>query len=172
MWHRRRDRPHERVRLLPSYTLPAGAWIDVDAAEEALERAEAALAAGDLGEARSQATVAAALARRSFLPGEDSSWVEEKRRDLREVLVRSLECLRDACFGAGEFTEAVRHAEEVTELEPFRERLPPADGGHAAAGNPAEALRVYERCRRFLAEELGAYPLPPKPRPCTASSSS
>jgi peptide/nickel transport system substrate-binding protein len=142
-------------------TLPAGAWIDVDAAQEALERAEAALAAGDLGEARSQATVAAALARRSFLPGEDSSWVEEKRRDLREVLVRSLECLRDACFGAGEFTEAVRLAEEVSELEPFREsgyrRLMEA---HAAAGNPAEALRVYERCRRFLAEELGAYPSP------------
>ena len=142
-------------------TLPAGAWVDVDAAGEALERAEAALAAGDLGEARSQATVAAALARRSFLPGEDSSWVEEKRRDLRDVLVRSLECLRDAWFGAGEFTEAVRHAEEVTELEPFREsgyrRLMEA---HAVAGNPAEALRVYERCRRFLAEELGAYPSP------------
>jgi YVTN family beta-propeller protein len=142
-------------------TLPASAWIDVDAAKEALERAEAALAAGDLGEARSQATVAAALARRSFLPGEDSPWVEEKRRDLREVLVRSLECLRDACFGAGEFTEAVRHAQEVSEVEPFREsgyrRLMEA---HAAAGNPAEALRVYERCRRFLAEELGAYPSP------------
>jgi len=142
-------------------TLPAGAWIDVDAAAEALEGAEAALAAGDLGEARSQATVAAALARRSFLPGEDSSWVEEKRRDLREVLVRSLECLRDASFGAGEFPEAVRQAEEVSELEPFREsgyrRLMEA---HAAAGNPAEALRVYERCRRFLAEELGAYPSP------------
>jgi peptide/nickel transport system substrate-binding protein len=142
-------------------TLPAGAWIDVEAAKEALERAEAALAAGDLGEARSQATVAAALARRSFLPGEDSSWVEEKRRELREVLVRSLECLREAWFGAGEFTEAIRLAEEVTELEPFREsgyrRLMEA---HAAAGNPAEALRVYERCRRFLAEELGAYPSP------------
>jgi YVTN family beta-propeller protein len=142
-------------------TLPAGAWIDVDAAKEALERAETALAAGDLGEARSQATVAAALARRSFLPGEDSSWVEEKRRDLREVLVRSLECLRDACLGAGEVTQAVRVAEEVSELEPFREsgyrRLMEA---HAAAGNPAEALRVYERCRRFLAEELGAYPSP------------
>jgi YVTN family beta-propeller protein len=141
--------------------LPAGVWIDVDAAVEALERAEAELAVGDLDDARSEATIAAALARRSFLPGEEGPWVEEKRRDLRDVLVRSLECLRDALFGAGEFTEAARHAEEVVALEPFREsgyrRLMEC---HAAAGNPAEALRVYERCRRFLADELGAYPSP------------
>ena len=139
--------------------LPAGAWIDVDAAVEAVVRSEAALAAGDLGEACSQAAAAAALARRSFLPGEDGLWVEEKRRDLREVLVRALECLRDASFGSGELAEAVRYAEEVTDLEPFREsgyrRLMQT---HAAAGNPAEALRVYERCRRFLADQLGAYP--------------
>jgi DNA-binding SARP family transcriptional activator/streptogramin lyase len=140
-------------------TLPAGAWIDVDAAVEAVEHAEAALAAADLGEARSQGSVAAALSRRSFLPGEDGLWVEEKRRDLREVLVRALECLRDSSLGANEFPEAVRYAEEVIELEPFREsgyrRLMEV---HAAAGNTAEALRVYERCRRFLADELGAYP--------------
>jgi basic membrane lipoprotein Med (substrate-binding protein (PBP1-ABC) superfamily)/DNA-binding SARP family transcriptional activator len=142
-------------------TLPAGAWIDVDAAVEAVERAEAELAVGDVEEARSQATAAAALAQRSFLPGEEGPWVEERRRDLRDVLVRSLECLRDGSLGAGEFADAVRHAEEVTKLEPFREsgyrRLMEC---HAAAGNPAEALRVYERCRRFLADELGAYPSP------------
>ena len=142
-------------------TLPTGAWIDVDAAVEAAARAEAALAAGDLEEATSQATVAAALARRSFLPGEEGPWVEDKRRDLHDILVRSLECLRDASFAAGELVESGRYAEEVIELEPFREsayrRLMQA---HAAAGNPAEALRVHERCRRFLADELGAYPSP------------
>jgi branched-chain amino acid transport system substrate-binding protein len=140
-------------------TLPAGAWIDVEAAAEALERAEAELAVGDLREANLQATMSAALARRVFLPGEDGPWVEEKRRDLRDLLVRSLECLRDASLAAGDPTEAVRHAEEVTQLEPFREsayrRLMEC---HVAAGNPAEALRVYELCRRFLADELGAYP--------------
>jgi SARP family transcriptional regulator, regulator of embCAB operon len=140
-------------------TLPDGAWIDVEAAADALERAEAELAVGDLQEATLQASTSAALARRVFLPGEDGPWVEEKRRELRDLLVRSLECLRDAAFASGDSMEAVRHAEEVTQLEPFREsgyrRLMES---HVAAGNPAEALRVYERCRRFLADELGAYP--------------
>lgn len=142
-------------------TLPEDAWIDVDAAHDAVEQAEQALAAGELGEARAQASAAAALARRSFLPGEDGFWVEEKRRDLREVLVRSLACLCEVSFGAGDLADAVRHSEELTELEPYREsgyrRLMKA---HAAAGDPAEALRVYERCRRFLADELGTYPSP------------
>jgi DNA-binding SARP family transcriptional activator/ABC-type glycerol-3-phosphate transport system substrate-binding protein len=141
--------------------LPPTAWIDVAAAREAAERAEAALAAGDVGAAREAAREAAALARRSFLPGEDGLWVDEKRRELSELLVRALECLADASLAAGDAREAVRHAEELTALEPYREggyrRLMQA---HAAAGDTAEALRVYERCRRLLADELGAYPSP------------
>jgi Bacterial transcriptional activator domain len=31
---------------------------------------------------------------------------------------------------------------------------------HAAVGNRAEALRVYERCRSLLSEELGVPPSP------------
>jgi class 3 adenylate cyclase/DNA-binding SARP family transcriptional activator len=140
-------------------TLPAGAWIDVDAAANAAERAETALAMRELDEARAQASTAAELARRSFLPGEDGQWVEEQRRDLRDVLVRALECLRDASLAQREFGEAVRYAVEITELEPYRESSYRAlMRAHAVAGNPAEALRVYERCRRFLADELGAYP--------------
>jgi YVTN family beta-propeller protein len=141
--------------------LPEGAWIDVAAATEAANRAEAALAADDPAEARASAAAAAALARRTFLPGEHGSWVEEKRRDLREVLVRALDCLADAGLQSGDAGEAVKHAEELTELEPFREsgyRM--LMRAHSAAGNNAEALRVYERCRRLLADELGAYPSP------------
>src|SRR5262249_47824015 len=61
----------------------------------------------------------------------------------------------------GDAAAAVKWSEQVVALEPFREagyrRLMEA---HAAAGNRAEALQVYERCRRLLAEELGAYPSP------------
>ena len=55
----------------------------------------------------------------------------------------------------------MKWAEEAIALEPFREsgyrRLMEV---HIAAGNRAEALRVYERCRRLLADELGAFPSP------------
>ena len=139
--------------------LPAGAWIDVDAAANAVARAETARAAGGLEEARAQASTAAELARGTFLPGEEGSWVEEQRRALRDILVRALECLRDIALAHREIGEAVWHAAEITELEPFRESSYRAlMQAHAAAGNPAEALGVYERCRRFLADELGAYP--------------
>jgi class 3 adenylate cyclase/DNA-binding SARP family transcriptional activator/tetratricopeptide (TPR) repeat protein len=142
-------------------TLSGEAWIDVDAAVTAAERGEAALAARDLDEARVQASAAVELARQVFLPGEDGRWVEDQRRELRDVLVRALECLRDAALAAREFGNAVRCAAEITELEPFRETSYRAlMQAHVAAGNPAEALRVYERCRHFLADELGAYPSP------------
>ena len=139
--------------------LPTGVWIDVHAAANAAERAEAARAGGAIDEARAQAATAAELARRTFLPGEEGSWVEEQRRDLRDILVRALECLRDIALADGELRDAVRYAAEITELEPFRESsYRSLMQAHAASGNPAEALRVYERCRRFLADELGAYP--------------
>ncbi len=83
-------------------TLPPGAWIDVAAAREAAHTAEAALDAGEIDAAREAAGEAAALARRSFLPGEDGAWVEQKRRELGELLVRALECLSDTSLAAGD----------------------------------------------------------------------
>src|SRR4029079_11638852 len=63
--------------------------------------------------------------------------------------------------GSGDAPEGGRWAEQTIVLAPFREtgyrRLMEA---HVAAGNRAEALQVYERCRRLLADELGASPSP------------
>jgi YVTN family beta-propeller protein len=141
--------------------LPEGVWIDVIAAADAVGEAEAALARDQLAAAIAAATTAEGQARQAFLPGEDGSWVEEKRRELVEVRGRGLSVLGEACLRSGRPAEAAAWTEQAIALAPFREagyrRLMEA---HVAAGNRAEALQVYERCRRLLAEELGTYPSP------------
>lgn len=141
--------------------LPEDSWVDIEAAADAVERAEAALALDEPESARALATEATALAGRPFLPGEDGLWAEERQRELSELLVRGLSCLAEASLRSDRADEAVRAAAQLTELEPFREsayRL--LMRAHVAGGNQAEALRVYERCRCLLADELGSYPSP------------
>jgi YVTN family beta-propeller protein len=141
--------------------LPEGTWVDLFAATDDAREAEDALAAGNLERARAAATSAESLSRQPFLPGEDGTWVEQKRRDLADIRERALSVLADACLRSGAAREAAKWAEELIALSPFREagyrRLMEA---HVEAGNRAEALRVYEQCRQLLAEELGAYPSP------------
>ena len=141
--------------------LPEGTWIDVVAAARGVAEAEAALAADEPERAKAEAKQAASLARPQLLPGEEGAWIEAKRREQAEILGNALDCLADACLRSGDPAEASRWAQEAIALEPFREsgyrRLMRA---HADAGNRAEALRAYERCRHLLADELGAYPSP------------
>jgi peptide/nickel transport system substrate-binding protein len=141
--------------------LPEGTWVDLSAATDAAEAAERALAAGDLEAARADGSLAASLVRPPFLPGDDGGWVEQKRREIGDLHIRALRVLGDTSLCLGDAAAAAKWAEQAIALEPFREsgyrRLMEA---HAAAGNRAEALQVYERCRRLLAEELGAYPSP------------
>jgi SARP family transcriptional regulator, regulator of embCAB operon len=141
--------------------LPAGTWIDVEAAHASVHEAEAALRAGVRGAAYGPAAVAAAILRRPFLPGIEGDWVEQRREGLRGLLLRGLDVLAEVHAANGEQALAVRAAEQAVALEPFREsgyrrlmRL------HDGAGNRGEALRVYQQCRRLLAEELGAAPSP------------
>jgi SARP family transcriptional regulator, regulator of embCAB operon len=71
--------------------LPQDAWIDVEAALEAVHRAESAVAQGRWREAWGAALVARFVAARRFLAGHDAAWVEVWRRRLADVLVRALE---------------------------------------------------------------------------------
>lgn len=141
--------------------LPEGTWVDVLAAESATKEAEVFLETDELESATAAAALAESVTRSPFLPGDDGPWVEEKRGELVAVRARALSALAEASLRAGKAAEAVRWAGLAVEAEPFREsgyrRLMEA---HVAAGNRGEALRVYERCRRLLAEELGAYPSP------------
>lgn len=140
--------------------LPGGTWVDLEAAAGAIHRAEGAIRAERREEAGGWALAARAVAERPFLPGAEGPWATATRHRLHEVRVRVLEVLSQV-WRDREPALAARDAEEVLRLEPFREsgyRL--LMRAHVAAGNRAEALRAYERCRRLFAEELGVDPSP------------
>jgi DNA-binding SARP family transcriptional activator len=141
--------------------LPPETWVDVEAAVEALHSAETSIRNGRPEEAWGQDDIARYIARRPFLPGEEGVWVDRIRARLRDVLVRSLDCASVSRLVSHDPDLALKAAEESVHLEPFREvgwqHLMRAQ---FATGNRAEALRVYERCRKTLAEELGISPSP------------
>ena len=143
--------------------LPARAWIDLEAAHDAIHRAESAVEQADWARARGPSLVALFTARRGFLPGEDLPWAQEHRRRLQEIRSAALECYAAVALGVGgtELAPGERAAHELVAMEPYRERA------HAllmqilvARGNAAEALRVYEALRTRLRDELGASPAP------------
>jgi SARP family transcriptional regulator, regulator of embCAB operon len=138
---------------------PAGSWIDVEAAADALHQAEGALQANQPQAAYGPALIATTIARRPFLVGEDAPWVATRRERLRDVLVRSLDCRVEALMWNGELALAQDQARAAVELEPFRE------SGYrrlmqvlVKRGDRAEAVRVYQDCKRRLAEELDVAP--------------
>ena len=142
-----------------SLQLLAGAWVDHEVASDAVHEAETAISAADPARAYGPSAVAHHISRRPFLPGAEAPWIAYRRETLANLLIRSLECRATVYLWNHEHTLAVEAAREMIDLRPFREsgyRL--LMRGNAAAGNSAEALRVYEQCRSFIADELGVAP--------------
>jgi DNA-binding SARP family transcriptional activator len=147
------------VRLL----LAPDAWIDVEAAEEAIHRAESAVVQHDWAGGWGPSLVALFIARRGFLTGFDLPWAESHRRRLEQIRSAAMECYAAVALGVGgtELAPGERIARELIAVEPYGERA------HAllmeilvARGNTAQALLVYESLRERLREELGATPAP------------
>jgi DNA-binding SARP family transcriptional activator len=143
--------------------LPSDAFVDVETALEALHRAESHVANSEWAEAWGPSGVAYHVASRPLLQGHDSPWLDEWRRRLEDVRVRGLECFAAARLGLGGPTlpQAEECGRRLIELAPYRET------GHRILmealerrGNFAEALRVYERLRVLLRDELGIAPSP------------
>ncbi len=86
------------------------AWVDLEAAAEAIHRAESAVAQHDGVRAWGPALTALFVAERDFLPGEDAVWIDGIRHQLTEVRVRALEAYAAAGLGLGvtELAAAVR----------------------------------------------------------------
>jgi SARP family transcriptional regulator, regulator of embCAB operon len=143
--------------------LPPEAFVDVEAAREALHRAESHVAAGEWAESWGPAGVAYHVARRPLLQDLDRPWLDEWRRRLEEIEVRGLECFAEARLGLGGPTlpQAEDAARRLIELAPYREtghRI--LIEAHERRGNVAEALRAYDRLRVLLRDELGVAPSP------------
>jgi DNA-binding SARP family transcriptional activator len=144
--------------------LPPAARVDVEQALAALHRAESAVVQGDWARAWSAALCARYVTARPLLPDHDDlPWLDLWRRRLDDALDSALEAYAAACLGLGgtEIAGAERAARRLLEHNPLRET------GYgllmqalAARGNVAEALRVYERARTVLRDELG---IPPGP---------
>ncbi|MFL6298631.1 MAG: BTAD domain-containing putative transcriptional regulator, partial [Actinomycetes bacterium] len=143
--------------------LPPETFVDVEAALEGAHRAESCIAEGRWAQAWGPAGIAYHVASRPFLPGREASWIDGGRRRLDDVRLRGLESYAAAGLGLGgmALSQAEERARMLTELAPYRE-----SGHHLLMealerrGNPAEALRAYERLRVLLREELGVAPSP------------
>jgi DNA-binding SARP family transcriptional activator len=149
-------------RSLRRLRLP-GARVDLEAAVEAIHRAESAVAQDDWRRAWGPVLVALFTAERGFLPGEDAPWIGEVRNQLGELRLRALETYAATELGLGgpELAGAVRAGQQLVQLAPLRE------SGYrhlmralAAQDNVAEALAVYARLGECLREQLGAAPSP------------
>ena len=104
--------------------LPA-AWVDLEAAAEAIHRAESSIAQQDWTRAWGPALTAMFVAERGFLAGEDAPWIDEVRHQLTEIRLRALECYAAAALGLGgtELTAAVRAGRQLTRLAPELRRV-------------------------------------------------
>jgi SARP family transcriptional regulator, regulator of embCAB operon len=148
-----------RLQLL----LPEHSWIDLEAAADALHRAETAASRSEWAEAWGPARVAQHIAVRTFLAGEDAPWIDERRRRLDDIYLHALELTAQAGLGigGGELDTAERAARTLVARAPYRE-----SGSRflmqvlAARDNPAEGLRVYEELRARLRDDLGTTPSP------------
>ncbi len=138
--------------------LPPGAYVDLDAAGEALARAEAAAGPEAAADAAGECL---AIAGGGFLTGDEAPWVQEHRRDVEALRLRALEALATAGLqlGGARLAAAEDAARALVEAAPFRE------SAHcllmsalAARGDVAEALRVYDELRVRLRDELGTAP--------------
>jgi DNA-binding SARP family transcriptional activator/tetratricopeptide (TPR) repeat protein len=142
-------------------TMPEPVWIDLEAAMLEVERAQRTLDRGDARSAWALAQVPLNIAGRGLLPGTQAAWLEPRRRELEDVRLRALEVIGRSglAMGGTQLASAERAARNLIDAEPYRE------SGYALLmevlglqGNLAEGLRVYDRLRTLLRDELGTTP--------------
>jgi DNA-binding SARP family transcriptional activator len=143
--------------------LPPDARIDVEDALAAVHEAQSAVALADWKRAWGPALRAQFIARRPLLSEHDTPWLDQWRQRLDDIHDQALEAYAASCLGIGgtELPAAERAARRLVERSPLRET------GYAllmtalaAQGNTADAMRIYDRARTTLDQQLGITPGP------------
>ncbi|HUZ28033.1 MAG TPA: AAA family ATPase [Solirubrobacteraceae bacterium] len=142
-------------------SLPEPLWVDVEAANSELQRAAAALEQGDARTAWAVAQVPLNIAGRGLATGLQATWLDAARAELEETRLQALEVIGGAglTMGGGQLASVERAGRALIEADLYRE------SGYvllmqaaARRGNPAAAVRVFERLRGLMRDELGTTP--------------
>jgi DNA-binding SARP family transcriptional activator len=145
------------------YRLGPACGVDLAEAGRLVRDAEARLAVGESDLALRAASRAVDLLGEAGVLADqpEASWAEPARTRHADLLRRARHAASQAGLRTGEVRQAWAAAEAAVAADPFDEtacRL--LMQAQVAAGEPAQALAVYERLRATLAEELGVDPAP------------
>ncbi len=137
-------------------------WLDIWAFEGLLDEAESAERRGEAGRAATLTERALALYGGPFLHGErQAPWAVAARERLRSKFLRHTARLASHWAAASQWSQAAECYERGLEADDLAEELYRGlMECHRALGCRAEALAVYQRCRRALAAGLGVAPSP------------
>ncbi len=138
-------------------------WLDVNQVDQLL-----AQRLDPTATALPRLTAAVTLYRDDFLTGfslldcpEFDNWQYLQAETLRQTLAGALEQLAQICLAQGAYEQGISHAQRWLALDTLHESAHrQLMTLYAHQGEPAAALRQYERCQQLLADELGIAPSP------------
>jgi len=133
--------------------------IDTEEFGERIADAQTAKREGDDTRLRESLESAYALYRGEYMEGLYEDWAEEQRPVYGEQFLRILNALAKLSVAEKRWNEALRFANEILEIDPYREDL------HrlilkvlAGQSKPAAVRKHYENMQQILKDELGVQP--------------
>lgn len=149
-------------------------WVDAQAFDRLLNRAEVADREGRADDAAGLRTRALDLYQGAFLAGDaDAAWAIPARERLRARFVRHTASLGRHWGAAGQWERALAVYERGLAADDVAEELyQGVIAAHLALGRRAEALATYRRCADVLRARLGLAPAGPTTRLAQAAARS